>query len=286
MRATDAVGHHVSRVAPEAAKRAASVVGDTLLIPAAKGAVALLKLTSDWAVELHDPSKVVELARSRNLDVHEVVDLKSVALKDCDGLLGRHNLKWRTVGAVEGGTMGALALVPVAGIPVSITADIVVMDVLCTAIATRVAYCYGFDAADPAEREFIGQVVATGLRKQMAKSAPINHTARAGQAFRGRQRWSAKLRNDHQLGAALEKFMARWYTGGKVPVRHVAKGLWLLAVLVGAGANSQILARVAEHSQRYCQTRWLCERYGLELPPALREATSDDDPDDIEAFHE
>lgn len=140
-RAADAAGQQIGRIAPDAAKRAASRVGDTLLIPAAKAAIALLKLTSDWAVELHDPARVVELARSRNLDVQEVADLKSVSLKDCDALLGRHGLKWRTVGAVEGGTMGALALVPVAGIPVSITADIVVMDVRPVSLARRGSAC-------------------------------------------------------------------------------------------------------------------------------------------------
>jgi hypothetical protein len=50
----------------------------------------------------------------------------------------------------------------------------------------------------------------------------------------------------------------------------VSKGLWVLAILVGAGTNSHTLARVADHSRRYCQTRWLCERYGLPLPAALR----------------
>lgn len=268
--AVGAVGHQVEKVAPESAKRAVEQVGGTLLIPAFQAAAALLKLTNDWAVELHDPARVIALARKHDLDVSEIADLRTLALSDCDRLLGHHALKWRTFGAAEGAAMGALAMVPVAGIPVSITADILVMDVLCTSIATRVAYSYGFDARNPEERQFIETVVATGLTKQLTKAAPLNHTGKAGQAFHGRQRWSNKLRQDHPLGAELEKFMARWYKGGKVPVQHVGKSLWALAILVGAGTNSQTLARVAEHSQKYCQTRWLCQNHGLELPPALR----------------
>lgn len=41
-------------------------------------------------------------------------------LKVCDRLLTRNTLTWRTAGAVEGGAMGLLALVPVAGIPVAL----------------------------------------------------------------------------------------------------------------------------------------------------------------------
>lgn len=39
--------------------------------------------------------------------------------------------------------------------------------------------------------------------------------------------------------------------------------------------NSAILGNVAADAQRYCQTRFLCEKYGLPLPAAL--ATDLDD---------
>lgn len=73
----------------------------------------------------------------------------------------------------------------------------------------------------------------------------------------------------HVLAHGLELLMQRWYRGGHVPIQHVGKALGVVAVAVGAGTNSHTLAKVAEHSQRYCQTRWLCERCDLPLPAAL-----------------
>lgn len=270
--AARSAGSAVGKVVPDAVKSAVNDAGDVLLEqalrPAAGGAAHLLELTNDWAVELHDPEAVLKIARERGVDATEIGELRAAGLKDCDRLLTRTTLRWRTVGAVEGAAMGTLALVPVAGIPVAVFADVLVMDVLSVSIATRIAYSYGYDANDPAEREFIDQVVASALVKQLAKAGPLNKTALAHQAFAGRVRWSEKLRQDHRSGQALEKFMAKWYQG-RVPVQHVGKGLGVLAILVGAGVNAQVLGRVADHSKKYCQTRRLCERYGMPLPVAL-----------------
>lgn len=46
---------------------------------------------------------------------------------------------------------------------------------------------------------------------------------------------------------------------------------------IGAGMNAAVLGRVASEAQRYCQTRFLCEKYGLPLPAALV-ADRDDEP--------
>lgn len=267
--AARAVGSRAGKVVPERAIKAADALGENLLQPALDGAAALLRLANEWAVESHDPDRVIELANKQGLKVENIGDLRKVGLKDCDRLLKRHTLRWRAIGAVEGAATGALALIPVAGFPASVTADVVIMDVLCTSIATRVSYTYGFDATDPQELAFIEAVVASALTKQLLKAGPLSDTAKAAKAFKGRARWSEKLRNDHRIGVELERLMSRWYTG-RVPVQHVGKGLWALAILVGAGANARILGRVAEHSQNYCQTRWLSERYGLEVPAALK----------------
>lgn len=50
-------------------------------------------------------------------------------------------------------------------------------------------------------------------------------------------------------------------------------------VLIGAGMNSAILVDVAADARRYCQTRFLCEKYDLPLPAALA-ADPDDEPQD------
>src|SRR5690606_10108631 len=164
-------------------------------------------------------------------------------------------LRWRTFGAVEGGAMGLLAMVPVAGIPVAITADILVVQVLSVSIATRVAYSYGYDAKDPVEQAFIERLVRRSFISQAAKAAPMRGTARAAAAAEGRVNWSAKLRADHRLIAALEKLMKQLGpAGARVPVQSVAKVLPFIGVVIGAGTNSTVLGNVAADARRFCQT--------------------------------
>ncbi|MFD8989484.1 hypothetical protein ACFVZ4_15685 [Streptomyces goshikiensis] len=89
--------------------------------------------------------------------------------------------------------MGLLALVPVA-----MTADILVVQVLSASIAARIAYSYGCDAKDPDEQVFIQRLVRRSFMAQAAKAEPLRETARAANAVKGRTRWSEKLRQDHR----------------------------------------------------------------------------------------
>ena len=41
--------------------------------------------------------------------------------------------------------------------------------------------------------------------------------------------------------------------------------------------NSQVLQSVAPDAQRYCQTRYLSEKYGLEPPESLRQTMAGED---------
>ncbi|MFA3839558.1 EcsC family protein [Streptomyces aureus] len=273
-RVTDAVPEAVS----EPIRRAGDVVADKAMRPALAGAAALLELVNDSALELNDPENVEKLARKRGLELDSFTELRQQDLKFCDRLLTRNTLKWRATGAVEGGAMGLLAMVPVAGIPVAMTGDILVVQVLSTSIAARIAYSYGYDAKDPKEQEFIQRLVQRSFMAQAAKAEPLRETARAANAIKGRIKWSEKLRQDHHLLAALEKLMQHLGpAGSRVPVQNVAKVVPFVGVLIGAGMNSAVLGRVAAEAQRYCQTRFLCDKYGLPLPAALA-TDRDDDP--------
>ncbi|WP_123736298.1 MULTISPECIES: EcsC family protein [unclassified Rathayibacter] len=274
-RVTDALPDAIS--AP--LQRVGDVIADRAAQPALHAAIGLLELYNAWARELNNPATVEKLARKHGLMVGGFTDLREHDLKDCDRLLRRNTLTWRTAGAIEGGSMGALALVPVVGIPVAIGADILVIQVLSTAIASRVAYSYGYDAKDPAEQAFIQRLVRRSFITQAAKAKPVRDATRAAQAIRGRVRWSEKLRHDHRLLAVLEKLMGQVAPSGtKVSVQAVAKAAPFVGILIGAGANSSVLGNIAADAQRYCQTRFLCEKYGLPLPSALL-AEDDDDID-------
>ncbi|MFJ4203564.1 EcsC family protein [Streptomyces sviceus] len=273
-RVTDAVPEAVA----EPIRRAGGAVADKTMRPALGAAAALLELVNDWALELNDPKNVEKLARKRGLELDSFIELRQQDLKVCDRLLTANTLRWRTAGAFEGGAMGLLAMVPVAGIPVAMTADILVIQVLSTSIASRIAYSYGYDAKDPGEQIFIQRLVRRSFMAQAAKAEPLRETARAASAVKGRVRWSSKLRQDHRLLATIEKLMQQLGpAGSRVPVQNVAKVVPFVGILIGAGMNSAVLGRVAADAQRYCQTRFLCDKYGLPLPTALA-TDRDDDP--------
>jgi hypothetical protein len=274
-RATEAVPEAVM----EPIRRAGDAVASMAVRPALEAATALLELVNAWALELNDPKGIEKLARKRGLELNSFTELRQQDLKVCDRLLTLNNLKWRTADAFEGGAMGLLAMVPVAGIPVAMTADILVIQVLSTSIASRIAYSYGYDAKDPGEQIFIERLVRRSFMAQAAKVEPLREAARAAGAAKGRINWSAKLRTDHRLLAALEKLMQHLGpAGSRVAVKDVAKVVPFVGVLIGAGVNAAILGSVAADAQRYCQTRFLCDKYGLPLPAALATYRDDVDP--------
>lgn len=289
-RAGGAAGSAVSRVkdaVPEAVaepiRRAGDVVADKAMRPVIAGAASLLELVNESAIELNDPKNVEKLARKQGLELESFTELRKQDLKFCDRLLTRNTLKWRAAGALEGAGMGLLAMVPVAGTVTALTADIVVIQVLSTSIAARIAYSYGFDAKDPEEQEFIQRLVQRAFMAQASKAKPLNEVAQAASALKGRVRWSDKLRTEHRLVAALEKLMQQLGpAGSKVSVKSVAKVVPFVGVIISAGLNSAVLGRVADDAQRYCQTRFLCEKYGLPLPAALTTGPDEDFEDDTD----
>lgn len=250
---------------------AGEAVAEHALRPVVHSAANLLELVDDWAAELTDPANVEKLARKHGLEIGDFSELRQQDLKACDRLLARNALTWRTAGALEGGVMGAVAMIPVpiAGIALSMTADVLVVQVLSVSIASQVAYSYGFDAKDPMEEEFIERLVRRSFAAQAAKAKPLNDVAKATKAIADRQRWSEKLLQDQRIIAALKKLLERvGGEGAKVSVKQVAKVLPFIGVVVGAGVNSAVLGNIAADAQRYCQTRFLCEKYGL--PDAVR----------------
>lgn len=265
------------RVIVNGVQKAGDAIGQAAVKPLVGSAARVLELFNDWATELVDPRSVEKLARTRGLDIESFEGLRELDLKLCDRLLTKNTLKWRTVGAIEGGGMGALALVPVAGLPASITADLVLVQAMSVVIASRIAYSYGFDAKDPKEQEFIHRLVRRSFASQAVKAEPLRETAQAAWAVKDRVNWSQKLRADHRLTEAVEKLLQfLGPKGGHVSVQQVAKVLPLVGIVVGAGTNSAVLGAVASDAQRFCQTRFLCEKYGLPLPVALSRSSDEE----------
>lgn len=265
---------------PEPVKRASEQVFDAALIPSAKAAVRLLELAEDWAAEAMNPNAVIKHHRSNGHAVERLADLRALDLEDLDNFTRRMSLRWRSLGAVEGGAMGVLSCIPVAGAPVAITADIVVMQMLSVAVASRALYCYGFDARHTEQSQMIDKIVRRAYKAHAPKAKVLNDSAKAFNAGRNRARWSNKLREDHKLMAAVEKLM-KHVGDGKVSVQDVSKKLPYVSIVTSAGTNAYVLGDIAKQGVLYGRTRFLAEKHDLVLPPNLRHAAQPGEDDSL-----
>ncbi|SDG35384.1 EcsC protein family protein [Klenkia brasiliensis] len=254
---------------PQSVKDKGGVVLDAALLPAATGAARLIDLATDWAAELTDPEKVLEFHRENGREVRSLQDLRGHDLEHLDALTRRLPLRMATLGAAEGAALGALAMVPVAGGALAISADLLVIHVLTTSLATRITYAYGFDARSEIERHMVDQMVRRTFTEQAAKASAVHKAANAFGDGLGRVRWSEKLRNDHKIMAALEKLMKQVSMGRPVPVTQVTKALPVVAIAAGAGTNAHLLRDTAVQANAFAQTRFLAEKYDLRMPAGL-----------------
>jgi hypothetical protein len=266
-------GRAVAEATPDKVKEMAGTAVDAALMPTLHGVVHLLELLNDWVVELTDPDAVIEHHRSKGRDVVSLADLKDLDLEHLEAFSSGMVLRWRTLGAGQGAAFGALAMipVPVLGSVAAITLDMVAMQALSSAIATRVCYSYGFDAADPAMRHMIDRMVVRAYRNQAPKAGTVKSAGTAFNAAKGRVNWSKKLREDHRLMAAVEKLMKRVGDGSRVSVKNARMGMPLIAVFAGAGTNAHVLGDITKQARHFGATMLLSEKYGLELPPNLRQ---------------
>lgn len=265
-------GNVIADATPEKVKDIAGSAVDAALAPTVHHAVHLLELLNAWVVELTDPEAVIRYHRDKGREVESLQDLKTLDLDDLDEFTDGMVLRWRTLGAGQGASFGALAMIPVPGLgsAAAITLDLVAMQVLTAAIATRVCYAYGFDAADPVMRHTIDRMVVRAYRDQGVKVGSVKNAGAAFNAAKGRVNWSQKLRDDHRLMAAVEKLLKQVGNGKRVPVQNARMGMPVVAVFAGAATNSHVLADTVKQARLYGATLLLAEKHGLELPPNLR----------------
>lgn len=265
-------GKAVTERTPEKVKEAAGVAVDAALVPTVHNVVQLLELLNDWVVELTDPEAVLKYHRDRGREVESLDDLRRLDLEELEELTNGMALKWGTIGVGQGASFGALAMipVPVLGSVAAIGLDMIAMQALTGAIATRICYAYGYDAVDPDTRHIIDRMVARAYKNQVVKAGSVKKAGAAFVAAKGRVNWSPKLRDDHRLMAAVEKLLKRAGDGKHVPVKNARMGMPVISVLAGAATNSHVLGDTARQARHYGATMLLAEKHGLELPPNLR----------------
>lgn len=277
-------GRAIADKTPEGVRDFAGGAVDAALLPTVRNLVTLLELLNSWVVELTDPEKVLEHHRAQGRNVQRLEDLRALDLEELEELTKDMALRWATIGAGEGAALGSLAMVPVpvVGSVAAIGLDLLAMQALTGAIATRVCYAYGYDAADPEVRHMIDRMVARAYRDQAVKVGSVKKASAAFDAAKGRVNWSQKLREDHRLMAAVEKLLKSAGDGKRVPVKNARMGMPVISVLAGAATNSHVLGDTVRQARHYGATVMLSEKYGLPLPPNLHHV-ADDPQEDGEA---
>ncbi|GAB2472183.1 hypothetical protein [Jatrophihabitans fulvus] len=161
-------GKAVADRTPEKVKDAAGVAVDAALVPTVHHVVQMLELLNDWVVELTDPDTVLEYHRGQGHEVESLAQLRHLDLEDLEAFTDGMELRWRTLGAGQGASFGALAMipVPVLGSVAAIGLDMIAMQALTGAIATRICYSYGYDAKDPSMKHVIERMVARAYKNQ------------------------------------------------------------------------------------------------------------------------
>jgi len=226
-------GKAVAARTPETVKDVADAAIDAALVPTVHNVVQLLELLNDWVVELTDPEAVLKYHRDKGREVEMLDDLRRLDLEELEELTNGMALKWGTIGVGQGASFGALAMipVPVLGSVLAIGLDMIAMQALTGAIATRICYAYGYDAADPEVRHIIDRMVGRAYKNQVVKAGSVKKASAAFDATKGRVKWSQKLRDDHRLMAAVEKLLKRAGDGKHVPVKNARMGMPVVSVL-------------------------------------------------------
>jgi len=80
--------------------------------------------------------------------------------------------------------------------------------------------------------------------------------------------------------AAVEKPLKQVGDGSRVPVKNARMGMPVVASFAGAATNAHVLGDIAKQARYYGATLLLAEKYGLELPPNLRQDLDSDEPTD------
>ncbi|MEI5671853.1 MULTISPECIES: EcsC family protein [unclassified Nocardioides] len=266
-----ATGGFVRDITPQPVKNAGGVVLDRTLEPTVRAVVGLLELVTETVQELSDAEKVLAHHRANGHDIETMADLRTLDLEQLDTVTRKLAWRSRLTGAVEGGAMGALTFVPVAGTVAAIGADLVVMHALSTAIATRAAHAYGVDPSSDDERHHLERMLRKAWTAQAPKAGTVKSASDAFQAGAGRVRWSDKFRNDHRIAHALESLMKQMGNGNHVPIEKVVSKMPAIAVVTAAGTNSTVLGSLAKTSVRYGQTLHLARKHDLPLPASLNQ---------------
>lgn len=222
---------------------------------------------------------VTSLEDIRTLELCEIdkvkprLDLAYIAASTVEGVGAGLLASGGTILAAGGTVLGAGAgAAPGAGLVVgAMAADAAAVLLASHRLVAHTAAYYGYDVEDPHERLIALGVLGVGTA-EAGKAAAYVELNRTVQALARRQTWQ-------QLNSqAVTKIVRRVYAvfAMRLTQRKLAQAIPVAGVVIGAGLNAKLLARIADDANHLYRERFLRDKYGIAPTPPVPSGGEDD----------
>jgi hypothetical protein len=179
-----------------------------------------------------------------------------------------------TVGTVAGA--GAAAAPGAGTIVGAMAADAATVLGAMTRAVARTAAFYGYDTQRPEEQVFALGVLNFGLAQQAGKSAAYLELNKIVQALARNATW-AQL-NKNSVARVIHVVYQR--LGMQLTKQKLGQAVPIAGILIGAGLNARLLAKLTDDADRLYRERFLRDKYGLPDDGVHPTPDADDDPAD------
>lgn len=179
-----------------------------------------------------------------------------------------------TVGTVAGA--GAAAAPGAGTIVGALAADAAAMLGAMTRAVARTAAFYGYDTQRPEEQVFALGVLNFGLAQQAGKGAAYIELNKIVQALARNATW-AQL-NTNSVARVIQVVYQR--LGMRLTRQKLGQAVPIAGVLIGAGLNARLLAKLTDDADRLYRERFLRDKYRLPDEGGQPTPESGDDPTD------
>ena len=138
-------------------------------------------------------------------------------------------------------------------------ADAVAVLVAATRAVAHIAAYYGYDTELADEHVYALGVLNFGLAEQAGKTAAYIELSKIVQALAKNAAWQQLDKN------AVAQVVKSIYTtlGMKITKEKLGQAVPVVGIVVGAGLNARILARVTSDAEHLYRERFLREKHGL-----------------------
>jgi hypothetical protein len=236
-------------------------------------------------------SKVVGAYQKGGHAVRELADIAHVDLADIDQVKPRLDVSYIAASTLQGATTGlvgtgvtavatgagvatagAAAAPGAATIVGAMAVDAAAVMFASHRVVAHVAAYYGYDVESPHERLFALGVLGLGTAAPRAKAAAYIELNRLVQGL-------LRGHGVERLGGnGVARVVQQVYQllGIRLTKRKLAQAVPLAGVVIGAGLNARMLARVADEANYLYRERFLREKYDLVVDVVAEPVTDDE----------